>query len=317
MQKSDRKICVFVKKVVLLQRNYNILKKLYMTLFTENVFLTNEIEGFRICRETRTTSTATMTVLYCTAGYIDVYYHGRMKRINSGELFVRIPDFSHELGPYQMSPDFAFYQVTINSSIFEQIMFDHMRVEPNWYAKQEYIKDYPIFVLSEASKDFFNTYFHLLSLQLKDKQTAYRKQILMHIAKAATMEMLNYMDKLAVISPDEVERMSVNQSDYTFREFTKLLQRYPHKREVQWYAKCLEITPKYLSEICKERSGKSAGEWIADITVTEIKHYLRNTTLPIREVAKVMEFPNASFFCQYTKKHTGMTPNHFRKMQEY
>jgi YesN/AraC family two-component response regulator len=133
------------------------------------------------------------------------------------------------------------------------------------------------------------------------------------IARGATMEMLNYIDKMSLISYSNAERMSINQSDYTFREFTRLLQQYPHKREVQWYAKQLDITPKYLSEICKDRSGKSAGEWIADVTVSELKHYLRNTTLPIREVARVMEFPNASFFCQYTKKHTGMTPNHFRK----
>ena len=287
-----------------------------MTLFTDYVFLTDEPEGFRICRETRTTSTATMTVIYCKAGYIDVYYHGAMMRINAGELFVRIPDFCHELGPYQMSSDFEFCQVTINASIFEQIMYDHMRVEPNWYAKQEYIKEHPTFPLKESSKDFFYTYFHLLTLQLKEKQTDYRKQIEMLIARGATMEMLNYMDKLALIAPAETERVSVNHSDYTFREFTRLLQQYPHKREVQWYAKQLDITPKYLSEICKERSGKSAGEWIADITVTELKHYLRNTTLPIREVARVMEFPNASFFCQYTKKHTGLTPNHFRKQNQ-
>jgi YesN/AraC family two-component response regulator len=126
--------------------------------------------------------------------------------------------------------------------------------------------------------------------------------------------MLNYMDKLAAMKGVEIEnRTSVNQSDYTFREFTRLLQQFPHEREVQWYAKHLGITPKYLSEICKERSGKSAGEWIADITVSELKHYLRNTTMPIREIARVMEFPNASFFCQYTKKHTGLTPNHYRK----
>jgi YesN/AraC family two-component response regulator len=156
----------------------------------------------------------------------------------------------------------------------------------------------------------------LLTLQLQDNQTEYRKQILMLIAKGAVMEMLNYLDKLAVIDDEAVERASVNQSDYTFREFTKLLQQYPHEREVQWYAKQLGITPKYLSEICKERSGKSAGEWIADITVSELKHYLRNTTLPIREVARVMEFPNASFFCQYTKKHTGLTPNHYRKQKK-
>ena len=114
----------------------------------------------------------------------------------------------------------------------------------------------------------------------------------------------------------DVERQSVNSSDYTFHAFTHLLREHPHMREVQWFAKQLNITPKYLSEICKERSGRSASEWIAEVTVTELKNYLRKTTLPIREIARVMEFPNASFFCQYTKKHTGMTPNHFRKMKE-
>lgn len=287
-----------------------------MTLFTEYIFLTDDKEGFRECRETRTTSTSTMTVILCEAGYIDVYFHGAMLRIHEGELFVRIPDFSHELGPYEMSPDFQFKQVTIDATIFEQIMYDHMRVEPNWYAKQEYIKAHPIFMLADSSKDFFHTYFHLLTLQLQEKQTDYRKQILKLLAHGATMEMLNYMDKLSLISAEEFERQSVNSSDYTFHEFTRLLQQHPHEREVQWYAKQLQITPKYLSEICKERSGKSAGEWIADITVSELKHYLRNTTLPIREVARVMEFPNASFFCQYTKKHTGLTPNHFRKQKQ-
>ena len=82
---------------------------------------------------------------------------------------------------------------------------------------------------------------------------------------------------------------------------------------MQWYAEKLKITPKYLSEICKARSGKSASEWIAEVTVAELRHLLRDTTMPIHEIARVMEFPNASFFCQYTKKHTGLTPNHFRK----
>ena len=236
-----------------------------------------------------------------------------MIRINAGDLFVRIPDFCHEMGPYVMSKDFEFNQITIDAKIFERVMFDHMRIEPNWYAKQEYIKEHPIFHISEASKEFFFTYFHLITLQMQDRQTDYRKQILMLIAKGATMEMLNYLDKLAVVDPDMANRRAVNSSDYTFHEFTRLLQSYPHKREVQWYAKHLNITPKYLSEICKERSGKAAGEWISDFTVSELKHYLQNTTLPIREIAELMEFPNASFFCQYTKKHTGLTPNHFRK----
>ena len=286
-----------------------------MTLFTDSVFITDELEGFRKCREERSTSEKTMTVLLCTNGYIDVYYHEQMIRINKNDLFVRIPDPKHQMGPYEFSPDFEFKQVTIDAFIFQQTMYDHMRIEPRWWAKQEYVKEHPIFPLNEISREFFHTYFHLLILQLQDHMSLYREQILHLIARGATMEMLNYLDKLAVI-PETDKRTSVNTSDYTFHEFMRLLHQYPHEREVQWHAKLLGITPKYLSEICKERSGRSASEWIADITVAELKHYLRETTLPIREIARLMEFPNASFFCQYTKKHTGLTPNHFRKQKK-
>ena len=102
-----------------------------MTLSTDLIFLTDEKEGFRECRMHRTTSAKTMTVMLCTGGYIDVYYRGEMLRINAGDLFVRIPDFSQPLGPYEMSEDFEFRQVTIDAGIYDQIMYDHMRVEPN------------------------------------------------------------------------------------------------------------------------------------------------------------------------------------------
>ena len=284
-----------------------------MILFTDFIFLTDEKEGFRICRETRTMSTATMTVLYVEKGYMDVYFHEKMLRINAGDMFVRIPDPDHKLGPYELSKDLEFKQITVGAEIYEKLMFDHLRVEPNWYAKQEYVKAHPIYPLNPVSKEFFHTYFKLLNLQLEDQKTQYRLQILSMIARGATMEMLNYLDKLAVIPKLGKGRLSVNQSDYTFLEFTRLLYQYPHEREVQWYAEKLKITPKYLSEICKARSGKSASEWIAEVTVAELRHLLRDTTMPIHEIARVMEFPNASFFCQYTKKHTGLTPNHFRK----
>ena len=283
-----------------------------MTLSTEFVFLTNETEGFKLCRETR--AEFMTTALLCLAGHIDVFYQGKMIRIGKDDIFLRVPRAT-ELGPYEMSKDFRFMQISIPATLFEELMFDHMRVEPNWWQKLEYIKAHPIYHLNKLSIEFCETYFHLLTLQLQDKQSDYRRQIMMLIARSATMEMLNYLDKVVSFG-DGDQRQSVNSSDYIFRTFTQLLREHPHQREVQWYAAQLNITPKYLSEICKERSGKSASEWIADITIAELKHYLRNTTLPIHQVAKMMEFPNSSFFCQYTKKHTGLTPNHFRKEKE-
>ena len=283
-----------------------------MTLFTDFIFLTNDVEGFKKCRETR--SEVSTTALLCTAGHIDVFYQGKMLRIGKNDLFIRVPRAT-ELGPYEISDDFEFMMLSIPISLFEGLMFDQMRVEPRWWQKLEYLKAHPLFNMNEVSIDFLNTYFHLLKLQLLDRPSAYRLQIMKLIARGATMELLNYLDKIVSFDDLTNARESVNTSDYTFHAFTHLLREHPHEREVQWYAKELGITPKYLSEICKERSGKSASEWIADVTVSELKDYLRNTTLPIREIAKVMEFPNASFFCQYTKKHTGLTPNHFRKQK--
>lgn len=282
-----------------------------MTLSNQFIFLTTDIDGFRTCRETL--SQHGMTVILCTEGYIDLYYFGEMVRVKKNDLFVRIPSHGFEIGPYEYSSDYEFMQLTVDDKIFEQVMFDHMRMEPNWFAKQEYVRTHPVFALNEASREYFMSYFHMFELHLRDRQTEYRTQIMLTLGRCATMEMLNYIDKLAVINPDELERMSVNQSDYTFREFMRLLQQYPYAREVKWYAERMKITPKYLSEICKELSGKSASQWIAEVTVAELKHLLRNTTMSIHEIANQMQFPNASFFCQYTKKHTGMSPNQYRK----
>ena len=281
-----------------------------MILSTDSVFLTDEIDGYLYYRE-NLAETFT-NVLLCLEGYIELSYRGEMIRVGKNDLFIRIP-YATKLGPLHYSDDFRFMQVTIPNQLFEELMYHNMRVEPRWWQKQEYLKAHPIFPLNEKSIEFCRAYFHMLQLQLEDKQTDYRHQILMLIARASIMEALNYMDKMFPEKALEAETLSTNTGDYTFYAFTALLREHPHEREVQWYAQQLKITPKYLSEICKDHSGKSASEWIADVTVAELKHYLRNTTMPIHEVAKVMEFPNASFFCQYTKKHTGMTPNHFRK----
>ena len=281
-----------------------------MILHNEYLFLTDEVAGFRQFRETLSETSTTM--VYCKKGHIDVFFHGKMLRVNQDELLIRIPRAT-ELGPYEFSEDFEFLELAIPNKIFEELMYELMRVEPLWWQKQEYLKAHPLFQLNEMSKEFCETYFHLLTLQMSEPLNDYRRQILKLMARGATLEILHYLDNTIPTDDMNVTRLAANSGDYTFHTFTNMLRENPHKREVQWYAEQIGITPKYLSEICKERSGKSASEWIADVTIAELKHLLRDTTLPIHKIAEQMEFPNASFFCQYTKKHTGLTPNKFRK----
>ena len=283
-----------------------------MILFTDSIYLTNELAGFKECRDTR--SVNSMSVVLCLKGSIELELGGKMVHVGENDLFVRVPTKDFKPGPFEFSPDAEFMELSVHRSIYEQLMLDHMRVEPRWWQKQQYLRANPVFHLNAVSREFCEMYFKLLTMQLQDKQTDYRKQILMTIARATTMEMLNYLDKM--LQPDmEGSRSSVDRSDYTFRQFTLLLHEYPDQREVQWFAAQLNITPKYLSEICRARSGRSASDWIVEVTVSNIKHYLKHTTLPIRDIAGIMNFPNASFFCQYTKKHTGLTPNQVRRQK--
>jgi AraC-like DNA-binding protein len=84
-------------------------------------------------------------------------------------------------------------------------------------------------------------------------------------------------------------------------------------RTVNWYANRLCVTPKYLSTVCKQVSGKTAFEWINEYVGVDIKHMLKNTNLSIKEITDELNFPNMSFFGKYCRNHFGISPSEYRK----
>ena len=84
------------------------------------------------------------------------------------------------------------------------------------------------------------------------------------------------------------------------------------KRPVYYYADALYITPKYLTVVCKEVSGKTASDWIEEYLAEDISFYLRNTSKSMKEICEILNFPNVSFFGKYVRQHFGMTPTDYR-----
>ena len=87
------------------------------------------------------------------------------------------------------------------------------------------------------------------------------------------------------------------------------------KAAVRAFAQKLLVTPKYLSAVCKEKSGRTAMDWNTESTVTHIKYYLLQTDLTVKEIAFKLDFPDVSFFCKYVKKHLGQAPLEYRNGQ--
>lgn len=84
----------------------------------------------------------------------------------------------------------------------------------------------------------------------------------------------------------------------------------PH--EMAFYASELAVTPKYLSQVCKAQSGKTANEWIRDYIMNDAHRYLTSSDFTIKEIASRLGFSNFSFFCQSVKRFWGKTPLQIR-----
>ena len=98
-----------------------------------------------------------------------------------------------------------------------------------------------------------------------------------------------------------------------FSQFLDLLQHERQKRhQVVYYAGKLFITPKYLSTVCRNVSGKSPLRWITDSVMEDSYAMLRNSNLTVKEISVRMGFPNSSFFGQYFREQAGMTPLEYR-----
>ncbi len=84
-------------------------------------------------------------------------------------------------------------------------------------------------------------------------------------------------------------------------------------RSVTFYANQLCVTPKYLSTVCKQISGRTAFDWINEYVQTDIRHLLKFSQMPIKEIAEALQFPNVSFFGKYCRMRLGQSPTALRR----
>lgn len=150
-----------------------------------------------------------------------------------------------------------------------------------------------------------------LFVELLERKTLeneyYNREIILSIIQGLQGELLNELD----CRKNEVTH--IGQSNEIFQQFLALLTNAEIKsRSVSWYSQKLFITPKYLSQICKTVSGRTAMDWIKDYVVRDICFYLRYSHKSIKEIAEILGFPNQSFFGKYVRANIGISPSKYK-----
>ena len=100
----------------------------------------------------------------------------------------------------------------------------------------------------------------------------------------------------------------------TFLSFKSLLSvNFNKSRNADFYAEKLNMTYKHLNTICKEIVTITAKQFIDQFLVLEAKRLLINSEIKSTELAYSLGFEEPTNFVKYFKKHTGFTPNQFKK----
>lgn len=84
------------------------------------------------------------------------------------------------------------------------------------------------------------------------------------------------------------------------------------EREVNYYAKRLNVSPKYLSATIKRVTGHSVTSYIDRYTIPILKNYLNDERLSLTQIAEAMNFTTLSYFSRYCTKHLGKSPSEYR-----
>ena len=172
--------------------------------------------------------------------------------------------------------------------------------------------DSPVMDLREREVTILLRYVSLINHVMSDR---FNNQLNRHIVSALTSALFYQMMLFIYrrIDTGGVVQNGPRRNSYV-QDFLKLVHMYyTTERAVAFYASKLFISPKYLSLLVKEATGRSAACWIDHFVIMEAKNLLRYSGKNVQQVAYSLNFSNQSSFGKYFKHLTGMSPTDFQK----
>lgn len=157
--------------------------------------------------------------------------------------------------------------------------------------------------------DVLIKYFHMLHQNALDLNP-YTRHIARSLMSAAAYQLMAYGEEAE--RHTKAERTHSRKLSYV-QTFLRLVRaNYRSQRAIAFYADKMFISPKYLSLIIKEATGRSAAEWIDSYVLQEAKNLLRYSGKNVQQIAYELNFTNQSSFGKYFKHLTGMSPTRFQ-----
>ena len=168
-----------------------------------------------------------------------------------------------------------------------------------------FFRENPVIPLDKVVLGRMIGFFELLKQMAQEKNHPYRLETVRYL----TLAFLYGAGDFHPLS----ENRKISHQEMLVENFMNLVRTHHKKqRELRFYAKKMTISPKYLSKVIKETSGRPANDWIDDHVTLEAKALLKSTNMNIQQISEELNFPSQSFFGKYFKRVTGMSPSEYK-----
>jgi AraC family transcriptional regulator, transcriptional activator of pobA len=239
--------------------------------------------------------------------------------LNKGELKVETDLFyNHIVAPaiFIIAPSVIRYFLPTTAAFEAQTIF----FDKNFFLENQanvsyleqfdflYAKDRHVINLNNTQHQKLSTYF-LLFRQTVQESLSKTPAIARSLIYIILNEIASVQEAQNVLHSTSLTRNQ--QLLFTFKK--QLVNDFIRHRNVSYYAQKLFVSPKYLTTVIKEESGKTAGEWIDEMVLLEAKILLQNKELTIAQVADTLNFNDQSTFGKFFKNLTSQSPLDYRK----
>ena len=245
-------------------------------------------------------------MIFVYSGTLDVSINGNLRRVGKNSLvdvldgtMVRFGELSQDAEVYC-----AFTTKSFILDALQGVMPDHR----NYLFKM--LVD-PVISLAGDVCENVRMQMRMLADVLARPSHLYRMDKVKLYVKAFSLEMSN---ALKAVDDDSLTFHKISKKEFIMVSFIDLVWKHlTDTREVSFYARELCVTPKHLSRIVRETSGKTPHEIIAGETLSMSLQLLQNNSLLIQQIADILHFSDQASFSKFFKKYVGMSPAEYRR----
>lgn len=245
----------------------------------------------------RPTKVNNAVIIFCISGNATIKVNLQTYEIESPSMVTLMPGQIFE--PMESSSNFCAHVITLSKRFIDMINL------PGWQQRYLTLYNNPITEMEVEQSNAARFFLAILHHAASNVDNPFRLQVIENLVRVF------YYGGINGNSPAK-DNVSPYKNNIVERFLELVHTHYREERMISFYANKLCITPKYLSKIVKENTGRSAGEWIENHVVLDARAMLQSSDMTIQQIAVSLNFPNQSFFGKYFKRATGMSPKQYR-----